>query len=149
MIASREYVKDIIVKTLNSIGFKRKNNKYFNNETIIGEWINGKPIYRNIVSCNNISSEGSIYCPSNINNIERIINITLLITGDNFSVAMGSSGGAYNTTTGRFAIDGITYFKNTAATNPNNFRISIASNGISDLKNREINIIFDYIKYSD
>ena len=52
MIASREYVKDLITKLLKSVGFKKEFNKYSMDETIIGSWIDGKPIYRKVTIIN-------------------------------------------------------------------------------------------------
>lgn len=49
MIASREYVKDLICKLFKSNNFRKVTNKYSEDEQIVGTWINGKPIYRKVI----------------------------------------------------------------------------------------------------
>ena len=71
MIASREYVKDLITKVLKSVGFKKEFNKYSMDETIIGSWIDGKPIYRKVFKVGPGLSTKQI---GTVDNIDSLVN---------------------------------------------------------------------------
>ena len=72
MIASREYVKDLITKVL------KKFNTYSTDEKLIGFWIDGKPLYRKIITGTTTSSVDSYYSLSGIN-YDIITNIKVLV----------------------------------------------------------------------
>ena len=74
MIASREYVKDLICKVLKSIGFKKEFNKYSTEEQIIGTWIDGKPLYRKYFKFDGheYNDSNKLY-PVPIDNIDTVV----------------------------------------------------------------------------
>ena len=82
MIASREYVKDLISKVLR----KYYNDNYSKDELRIGTWINGKPLYRKTIEFNitktgtNISSGVSL-SGLNIDAITKVEGIGLRSDG--------------------------------------------------------------------
>lgn len=53
------------------------NYKYSTTENVIGQWIDGKPIYRKVVTSNTLSpsSEDYLEIPHGISNIETVVNI--------------------------------------------------------------------------
>lgn len=59
-------------------------NKYSTDETVVGEWIDGKKIYRKMLEFNNTtigSSSGSL--AHNISNIDNVINCTAMMKSTN------------------------------------------------------------------
>ena len=48
---------------------------YSTNETVIGKWIDGRPIYRKVVDLGALPNEGTVRISHNIDNIERIISM--------------------------------------------------------------------------
>lgn len=83
MIASREYVKDLITKVL------KKFNTYSTNEKLIGFWIDGKPLYRKILTGTTTSSVDSYYSLSGIN-YDIITNIKVLVNTPDYVVDLST-----------------------------------------------------------
>ena len=96
MIASREYVKDLLLKVLN-----RLTSYKLNDEIIIGTWIDNKPIYRKVLkltSSNKTNENTTIY--SNFrtnNNVDSITNFYGTIKGSNNRVQSINSPAISNT----------------------------------------------------
>ena len=96
MIASREYVKDLLLKVLN-----RLTSYKLNDEIIIGTWIDSKPIYRKVLkltSSNKTNENTTIY--SNFrtnNNVDTITNFYGTIKGTNNRVHAINSPALVNT----------------------------------------------------
>ena len=83
MIASREYVKDLITKVL------KKFNTYSTDEKLIGFWIDGKPLYRKILTGTTTSSVDSYYSLSGIN-YDIITNIKVLVNTPDYVVDLST-----------------------------------------------------------
>lgn len=83
MIASREYVKDLITKVL------KKFNTYSTDEKLIGFWIDGKPLYRKILTGTITSSVDSYYSLSGIN-YDIITNIKVLVNKSDYVVDLST-----------------------------------------------------------
>ena len=83
MIASREYVKDLITKVL------KKFNTYSTDEKLIGFWIDGKPLYRKILTGTTTSSVDSYYSLSGIN-YDIITNIKVLVNTADYVVDLST-----------------------------------------------------------
>lgn len=65
----------------------KENNTYSTDETIIGTWINGKPIYRKVLDVGSKSfSSGDNYIAHGINNFERAIDLkyTMFFGNNNY-----------------------------------------------------------------
>ena len=50
---------------------------YSTSEMIVGKWIDGKPIYRKVITTNSLVPSGSNYLnvPHGINNLDKVVNI--------------------------------------------------------------------------
>lgn len=83
MIASREYVKDLITKVL------KKFNTYSTDEKLIGFWIDGKPLYRKILTGTTTGSVDSYYSLSGIN-YDIITNIKVLVNTPDYVVDLST-----------------------------------------------------------
>ena len=83
MIASREYVKDLITKVL------KKFNTYSTDEKLIGFWIDGKPLYRKIITGKLTGSVDSYYSLSGIN-YDIITNIKVLVNTSAYVVDLST-----------------------------------------------------------
>lgn len=58
---------------------------YSTTETIIGKWIDGKPIYRKVIDCGNLPNNTIKYVTHNISNINYVTKIYLAVsTGTSF-----------------------------------------------------------------
>lgn len=51
------------------------NELYSERETIIGTWIDGKPLYRKVIVYNHPQNESESVIDSNINNLDMVVNI--------------------------------------------------------------------------
>ena len=83
MIASREYVKDLITKVL------KKFNTYSTDKKLIGFWIDGKPLYRKILTGTTTGSVDSYYSLSGIN-YDIITNIKVLVNTPDYVVDLST-----------------------------------------------------------
>lgn len=124
---------------------------YSTDEKIVGKWIDGRPLYRKVIKSSNYtgSTTGDIYFDSLVSDIDMITNTLISITGDRFSASFGASGGAFNTTSDKFAISGITYFKDSSSLHPSSFRVTTSANNIVDLQGRDMYLLFEYTKTTD
>ena len=124
---------------------------YSTDEKIVGKWIDGRPLYRKVAKSSNYtgSTTGDIYFDSSVSDIDMITNTLISITGDRFSASFGASGGAFNTTTDKFTISGITYFKDSLSLHPSSFRVTTSANNIVDLQGRDMYLLFEYTKTTD
>lgn len=60
--------------------------KYSTEETVIGKWIDGKPIYRKVININAVNLRNWEYIPETDNLlIEKIINVLVMGTADSFT----------------------------------------------------------------
>lgn len=50
-------------------------NRYSNDEQIVGEWIDGKPIYQKTIDCGALSNKSTKTVAHNIANIDKIVYI--------------------------------------------------------------------------
>ena len=87
MIASREYVKDLITKVL------KKFNTYSTDEKLIGFWIDGKPLYRKTITGQLTNSNNSYYSLSEIN-YDIITNIKVLVNTPSYVVDLVTYSGS-------------------------------------------------------
>lgn len=124
---------------------------YDTNERIVGRWVDGRPLYRKVVKSSNYtgSTTGDIYFDSLVSDIDMVTNTLISITGDRFSASFGASGGAFNTTSDKFTISGITYFKDSSSLHPSSFRVTTSENNIVDLQGRDMYLLFEYTKTTD
>lgn len=88
-----------------------KYNKYSNNETIIGTWTDGKPVYRKVISCPSIEVTDTNIGTGTI--ISNIPNIDTLIKGDGMSQRVD---GGFDTPIPYFQFN---YISNTPDISPN------------------------------
>ena len=51
--------------------------EYSTTETVVGKWIDNKPIYRKVIHVNSLTPSGTDYAniPHGINNIDKLVNI--------------------------------------------------------------------------
>lgn len=56
--------------------------KYSENETIVGEWIDGRPIYRKVINSSTSLSAGYNYINHGINNFDKLVNHRLYLYYD-------------------------------------------------------------------
>lgn len=69
-LASKAWVMDLIKKLY------AKTNTYSTDETIVGRWIDGKPVYRKVVESTTPSTVNSeTFIDTNISNIDQMISI--------------------------------------------------------------------------
>ena len=54
------------------------NHTYSKEETKIGTWIDGKPIYRKVISIGSLPSKGTVKINHNISNIKNVINSSMI-----------------------------------------------------------------------
>lgn len=64
--------------------------KYLTTEQVIGTWIDGKPLYRKVLTTT-FTSSSAIEIPLNITNLKRICNISGIVT----NIVNGGNGNAF------------------------------------------------------
>ena len=81
-------LKSWVVSLVNKVT-KKNNNKYSTDETQVGTWINGKPIYRKVIVVDGNGFETSsdntwvdVYDVSSLN-IDYLVNVIVSSNGDN------------------------------------------------------------------
>ena len=65
-----------VVQNSNNISLKSNANEYSTTETVIGTWIDGKPLYRKVIKVTSIDSSSNNYDVTiSISNLNEIVNI--------------------------------------------------------------------------
>ena len=75
-----------VVQNSNNISLASNANEYSTTETVIGTWIDGKPLYRKVIKVTSIDSANNNYDVAiSISNLNEIVNIggVIKITGTN------------------------------------------------------------------
>lgn len=56
----------------------KENNTYSTEEQVIGTWIDGKPIYRKVISIGSLPNNGSVSISTDITNIEQMTDMKMI-----------------------------------------------------------------------
>lgn len=65
-----------VVQNSNNISLASNANEYSTTETVIGTWINGKPLYRKVLTANSLANNGILIINHNIQNLEKVTKIS-------------------------------------------------------------------------
>ena len=118
---------------------------YSTNETVIGTWIDGKPIYRKVVDLGILPNTITVRIPHNIDNLDRIISMKGMAKSSNqnlllrFRYSVGKNG---------FNRDG-TVKLNTVPSNIYEEQGNIVVYTLSDRSEMTGYVILEYIKTTD
>lgn len=66
------------------------NNNYSEEETVIGKWIDGKPIYRRMFNLSEHTSDSNYYYTPAINDLDVLINAKVIVKENDYSGVKGS-----------------------------------------------------------
>lgn len=121
--------KSNVVNSINEVNGELTNlNTYSSTETVIGKWINNKPVYRKVINSYGTTGD-NVAIPHNIVHFKQLIN---------YSLIAGDSGLSYVSNNNLYDL-----WINTVDTNNVNMKIAGAYN------NWQIYIILEYIKTTD
>lgn len=110
---------------------------YSTTEKVVGEWIDGKPLYRKVLTTT-FTSSSAIEIPLNITNLKRICNISGIVT----NIVNGGSGNAFILPSYR-GLSGTTGIQIYAS----NMVVNIAPE--SDRTGYDVYVIVEYTKTTD
>lgn len=65
-----------VVQNSNNISLASNANEYSTTETVIGTWINGKPLYRKVLTANRLANNGVLTINHNIQNLEKVTKMS-------------------------------------------------------------------------
>ena len=120
-------------------------NTYSTNETVIGKWIDGKPIYRKVIDLGVLPNEGTFRIPHNIDNLDRIISMRGMAKSPNQNLLLPFSYG-----TGKDGVNSDGTVKvNTVPINIYEEQGNIVVYTLSDRSNMTGYVILEYIKTTD
>lgn len=118
-----------IVNAINEVNQNQINsNTYSTTETVVGKWINNKPIYRKVINSYGTTGD-NVAIPHNIVHFKQLVNYCLIA---------GDSGLSYVSNNNLYDL-----WINTVDTNNINMKIAGAYN------NWQIYIILEYLKTTD
>lgn len=123
-----------------SCDYVNKLNTYSTTEQRVGTWIDGKPIYRKVVSFSSLTS--SLQVPHNINNFNKIINIAGYFTRNDVA------GASYPLT--KLEVDSTLFSKwsfGIESVNATNIKFSVGDSILPQINGGYI--IFEYTKTTD
>lgn len=87
-----------------------QNNVYSTDETVVGKWINGKPIYRKVVELPKITTTNKdVTVNCNINNLDKIINLEGIIYINNSQGDLGIPLNFYNSSAQQYSF--LTFYR--------------------------------------
>lgn len=120
-------------------------NTYSTNETVIGKWIDGKPLYRKVVDLGVLPNEGTFRIPHNIDNLDRIISMRGMAKSSNQNLLLPFP---YGTGKNGVNSDG-TVKVNTVPINIYEEQGNIVVYTLSDRSEMTGYVILEYIKTTD
>ena len=120
-------------------------NTYSTNETVIGKWIDGRPIYRKVIDLGALPNESTFRIPHNIDNLDRIISMRGMAKSPNQNLLLPFSYG-----TGKDGVNSDGTVKvNTVPINIYEEQGNIVVYTLSDRSNMTGYVILEYIKTTD
>ncbi len=68
-----------------------KINNYSTNEQVIGTWVDGKPLYRKVLSTGTLPNNGILTIPYNVDNLKRILKVSGIAYGGTYGLLLPAS----------------------------------------------------------